>query len=117
MHVEPRFGSGQTDGNPVAIAATSTPGTALHTAVAGTEHLDEIFAYVTNTTAADIVVTFELDGTATANQVKQTIPAGDGWHQVLNGVRMNNAGTVAAFAGAVGCNMRADVNRIYKFEA
>ena len=43
--------SGSTDGKPILIAATSTPGTAIHTAVAGTTAgtYDEIWLWVHNT--------------------------------------------------------------------
>jgi hypothetical protein len=90
------FGSGSTNGNMVALAATST---ALHTAVAGTNHIDEVYVYACNIHTADVQVTLEIDGTAAANQMIETIPYKDGYHLILPGIRMENAGTIQAKAG------------------
>jgi len=100
------------DGRPIAIAATSTPGTTLHDSVIGTAHLDEVFIYVCNTTAADITVTLEIEGTAAANQVVDTIPAKAGFVLLLPGMRCQDTTNIDCFASAVGCNALVLVNRI-----
>lgn len=94
--IKPMYGSGSADGNLVALAATSTT---LHTAVTGSNHLDEIYVYATNIHTADVVVTVEVDGTAAANQSKYTVPKDDGFHLIVPGIRMNNEGTLKAKAG------------------
>jgi hypothetical protein len=44
--------SGSTNGASVLVAATSTPGTTIHTAVSGTSSLDEIWLYADNSSSA-----------------------------------------------------------------
>lgn len=97
--LRPMFGTGTTNGNMVSITQTATAGNNLHTAIAGTNHIDEVYVYACNIHTADVVLTFEIDGTAAANQMTYTVPHGDGFHLVLPGIRLENAGTVAAFAG------------------
>lgn len=101
--LRPMFGSGSTDGNLVQLAATST---ALHTAITGTNHVDEIFVYACNMHTSDILVTIEVDGTADANIMTYTVPYQDGFHLLVPGIRMQNAGTLqakAATASKVNC--------------
>ena len=113
----PWVGSGSSDGQLIAIAATSTPGTTLHDSVIGTVHLDEVFIYICNTTAADITVTLEIEGTAAANQVTDTIPSKSGFVLVLPGMRCRNTTDIDCFASATGCNALVLVNRILLTEA
>jgi hypothetical protein len=98
--LRPMFGTGTTNGNMAAVTGTGT-GTSvtLHTAVAGTDHIDEVYVYACNIHTANVTLTMEIDGTAAANQVKYVLPYNDGFHLVLPGIRMENAGTVKAFAG------------------
>ena len=95
----PMFGSGTANGNMVSITQTATAGNNLHTAITGTNHIDEVYVYACNIHTADVLLTLEIDGVAAANQVKYTVPYNDGFHLVLPGIRMENGGTVAAFAG------------------
>jgi hypothetical protein len=57
--------SGSTNGKPVKIAATATPGTTIHTAVSGTSSFDEIYAWLTNTDGSARTATIEF-GTTTS---------------------------------------------------
>ena len=91
--IRPMFGTGTINGNLVALAATSTT---LHTAGADTDHIDEIYVYACCIHTADVVVTVEIDGTAAGNQMKYTVPKDDGFHLIVPGIRMENAGTVKA---------------------
>lgn len=97
--IRPMFGTGTVNGNMVAIAATATPGTNLHTAVAGTDHIDEVYVYVANIHTADRHITLEIDGAGAANRAIYNVPFNDGYHLVLPGIRLENAGTIAAFCG------------------
>ena len=97
--LKPMFGSGTTNGNMVSITQTATAGTNLHTAITGTDHIDEVYVFACNIHTADVVLTLEIDGVAAANKSTYTVPKGDGFHLVLPGIRMENGGTVAAFAG------------------
>ena len=42
--------SGSTSGKPIPVAATSTPGTAVHTAVSGSTGFDELYLWASNVT-------------------------------------------------------------------
>ena len=92
--------SGSTDGKGIKVAATSTPGTAIHTAVTGTSDLDEIYLYAVNSSTAAVKLTIEF-GSATApdDNIEYTVPAEDGLYLVVPGLLLQNAATVAAFAG------------------
>jgi len=97
--LKPTFGSGSTDGNLISVTATATPGTTLHTAITGTNHIDEVYVYVCNIHTDEMPITLEIDGVAAANRIIYTVPYNDGMHMVLPGIRMQNGGTIAAFAG------------------
>jgi hypothetical protein len=107
--------SGSTNGKEIPVVATSTPGTTLHTALAGTSGFDEIYAWVSNVTAAPVTLTIEWGGTGTANQMTQaySIPANSGPVQVLFGQVLQNSLVVGAFASSANAlNVSGYVNRI-----
>lgn len=69
--------SGSTDGRGIKIAATSTPGTLIHTAQASATDMDVPELQVYNSDTVDRTVTFECWGvTSPDDHVKRTIPAG-----------------------------------------
>lgn len=92
--------SGSTDGLPIQIAATSTPGTAIHTAVAGTtaNTWDEIWLWAFNTDPAAIKLTVEF-GSAVPT-LELTLPGENGAVIVVPGWILDNGSTVKAFAGS-----------------
>ena len=95
--------SGSTDGRGVLVAATATPGTLVHTAVAGTVSgtFDEIWVYAYNSDTVDRVLTIELGGvTAPNDNIKVTIPALQGRFLVVDGAILQNGTVVRAFAAA-----------------
>lgn len=95
-----RILSGSTSGRGILIAATATPGTAIHTAVTGSSDIDEIYLYAVNSSTADVKLTIELGGVTSPNDlVEYTVPAENGLHLVLPGSVMNGALAIAAFAG------------------
>jgi hypothetical protein len=67
--------SDSTDGQPIQIAATSTPGTDIHDTTAS--QFDQITIDLTNTSDIAEEVTIEFGGTGAGNQVKVTVPAQD----------------------------------------
>lgn len=91
--------AGAANGKQIAIAATGTPGTLLHTATTGTVNWDFVTVELTNTTGADIVATFEWGGTGAADVFLRTIPAGE-TIVACDRRRLRNGHTVAAFASA-----------------
>lgn len=105
--------TGSTDGKQVAVAATATAGTLIHTAQSGTSGQDEIWMYATNPTASAVALTVEYGGTTTADQIKVTIPSQAGLTLVVPGLILNNALVVRAFAGTANAiNISGYVNRV-----
>ena len=92
--------SGATDGLPILIAATTTAGTAVHTATASTTTTwDEVWLWATNNHTAAVLLTIEFGGTSVGFQKISTIPAKAGETLVIPGFRVQNSAAIAAFAG------------------
>ena len=95
--------SGSTDGKAIKIAATATPGTAIHTAVAGTTAgtYDEIWLWAFNSHTGNIKLTIEFGGaSAPDDNIIITIPALAGLVPVVPGLILQNQATVKAFASS-----------------
>lgn len=69
--------SGSTRGRPIQIAATSSPGTTLHTATTTTGQLDRVYIYLTNTSASSVLVSIEFGTTGTGSEVDIIVPPND----------------------------------------
>ena len=102
------------NGRNVKVAATATAGTLIHTAIAGTSDLDEIWLYACNTDAADVKLTIEYGGVASPDDLTEvTITAEAGWVLVCPGTLLNAGLIVRAFAGTPNViMMNGYVNRI-----
>ncbi len=95
--------SSSTDGKAIKIAATSTAGTAIHTAVAGTTAgtYDEIWLWAFNAHTANVKLTIEFGGADAPDQnIIITIPALAGLVPVVPGLILQNGATVKAFASS-----------------
>lgn len=93
--------SGSTNGLPVKVVATSSTGTTIHTAVSGTSSFDRIYLYATNTSASPVVLTLEWGTTTAADgNIIQTIQPQSGEVLLIDGLPLNNAKLVTAFAGS-----------------
>jgi hypothetical protein len=93
--------SGSTHGRPIKVVQTATAGTLIHTANAVTadDTGDLIELYATNTSAANVVLTLEVGGvTSPDDLVKHTIPAGG--TIPLGEYLLRNALVLRAFAGS-----------------
>ena len=93
--------SGSTDGKAVLVVATATPGTTIHTAVAGITAgtFDEIWLWAYNGYTADVVLTIEFGGATVPDQnIIVTIPAKQGLYAVVPGFILQNGMVVKAFA-------------------
>ena len=105
--------SGSTNGKGIAVVATATAGTLIHTAQSGTSNFDEVWMYATNPTASAVVLTIEYGGALTADQIKVTIPSQSGLTVVVAGLVLQNALEIRAFCGtASAINIFGYVNRI-----
>jgi hypothetical protein len=91
--------SGSTNGRQIKLAATSTPGTLIHTAVAGTVDMDEVWLYVTNNHTASLSLTIEFGGTASPDDlIQMSIPSKQGLYLIVPGFLLNNGLVIRAFA-------------------
>lgn len=55
--------SGSTDGRGIKVAATSSPGTTIHTGPSDAAHIDEIWLWAVNTDTATRTITVQWGGT------------------------------------------------------
>lgn len=105
--------SGSTNGASTLVAATSTPGTTIHTAQSGTSGLDEVWLYADNSSSTTVKLTIEFGGTAEKDQIEINIPGESGLVLVVPGLVLNNSLVVRAFAGTANViSVSGYVNRI-----
>lgn len=98
---EARLLSGSSNGDPIAIAATATPGTTIHTAVSGTTSMDEVYAFFSNNSDDYVTVTIEWGSTtATTGALVSayTLPPRSLPIPIGTGQRTQNGNVIAAFA-------------------
>lgn len=109
--------SGSTNGLPIPVAATATPGTTIHTAVTGTSAFDAVFIFASNVTGTAATLTLEWGGvTDPGNHLVKaySIPANSAPVPIALGQRINNALIIKAFSGtASAINITGWYNRIY----
>lgn len=96
--------SGSTGGQPILVAATTTPGTTVHTTGSSSSIIDEIWIYAHNTSSSSVTLTLEYGGTTNPNnRIILSIPAQAGLTLVLPGLTLSGDGSsgrvVRAFAG------------------
>lgn len=106
--------SGSTDGRGIKVAATGTPGTAIHTPVAGTTAgtFDEIWLYAYNGDTVSRILTIEFGGTGVPDDnIVVGLASKTGLMLVVPGLILQNSTNayVKAFADA------ANVVTIYGF--
>ena len=93
--------SGSTDGKAIKVVQTSTAGTTIHTAVAGTTAgtYDEVWLWAYNGHTANVVLTIEFGGADVPDQnIVVTIPFKAGLVPVVPGFILQNGMVVKAFA-------------------
>jgi len=108
--------SGSTQGKGILVAETATAGTTIHTAVAGTTDIDEIWLYGVNAHSADIKLTLEWgEATEPNGNIEITVPAEEGLMLLVPGLLLQNGLIVKAFAGTANeIVIHGYVNRIDK---
>ncbi len=108
--------SGSTNGREIPVVAVATPGTAIHTAVAGGAAFDEIYLWASNVTAAVAKLTLEWGGVTDPgdHMVKSfSIPPNSAPIPIATGQVLNNGLLVKAFSDtASAINVGGFVNRI-----
>ena len=106
--------SGCTNGKQIKVVQTATAGTLIHTAIAGTSSLDEVWLWANNEHTADVVLTLEWGGvTVPDNNITVTIPTKGGLVLVLPGILLQNSLVLRAFAATANViDLSGYVNRI-----
>lgn len=108
--------SGSTSGRAIPVAATATPGTAVHTAIAGAVSFDEVYLWATNVTAAAATLTIEWGGVTDPgdHSVKGlVIPANSPPIPIMTGQVLNGGLAIKAFSGtASAINLTGYANRL-----
>jgi hypothetical protein len=106
------FLSGSTNGRPIKVVATATPGTLIHTADATAT--DEVYIYAVSTTGADVDLTIEFGGvTSPDDHITVKVKKEAGLLLVVPGSPLTNSLVVRAFAGSANAlNIVGWVNRI-----
>lgn len=92
--------SGSTSGRPIPVAATSTPGTAIHTA--GATGFDEVYLFASNVTASAATLTIEWGGVSDPGDhmtKAYSIPANSPPVPVAVGQRIAGSLAIKAFSG------------------
>jgi hypothetical protein len=116
MAVSKRLLAGSTSGRPIPVAAVATPGTLVHTAIAGPLSFDEVYVFASNITNAAAKLTLEWGGVTDPgdHMVKQyVLPANSPPFPVVTGVPMNGGLAIRAFSDvASAINLTGFVNRI-----
>ena len=110
------------DGDPIKITDTSGNGTFIHDTQVSPRDKDEIWLWMTNTSAASVEVTLHVGYLTSASAAVDqraifNVPPKTGWMLVLPGQPLRGNGTVgrriAAFAGSADViNVMGYVNRI-----
>lgn len=107
----PIVGSVNTTGRMVAVAATASTGTTLHTAHATA--LDEVTIFATNIDTTARKLTIELGGTSNSDLVEYTVQPESGEVLIVDAARLTGSVVVTAFAASANViNCRVVVNRI-----
>ena len=106
--------SGSTTGKNIKVAATASAGTTIHTAIAGTSDMDEIWLYACNTDSSDRKLTIEYGGTTSPDDLSEIeLTAEAGWVLIVPGMLLQNGLVVKAFAASANVvNINGYVNRI-----
>lgn len=108
--------SGSTNGLPVPVAASASPGTTIHTAVTGSANFDEVYFWASNVTGSAASLTVQWGGTTdpTNDLVYQyNIPAYSPPIPIATGQVLNGGLLVKAWGSvASAINLSGYVNRI-----
>jgi len=92
--------SGSNQGQPILVAATSSPGTTIHSTGTSSTIIDNVTLYAHNTDTTARKVTLEVGGTGTANTIEVTVPAEAGLMLVLPQLPLTGTGAAAKSVAA-----------------
>lgn len=110
--------SNSSNGRPIKVAATATPGTLIHSTGTSATTKDEIWLWACNSDTTDRKLTIEFGSTTSPDDlIEITIPAESGLVRVIPGIPLSGTGVgvrqVSAFSATANViNIVGFVNRI-----
>lgn len=107
-----QFLSASSYGTLINVTATTSPGTTVHTAVAGTSNMDEVWLYACNVNSVDAPITVEFGGTTTGDRIDVSIPTKNGLVLVVPGWPICNSQVIKCYTTVSGVHVGGFVNRI-----
>ena len=93
--------SGSSDGKGIKVGADTSPGSLIHTALSNVaaNEWDEVFIQAVNTSNSEVKLTVEWGGTSSpGDHIEVTIPAENGFTEVIPGHILQNGAVLHAFA-------------------
>lgn len=96
MAITKQLLSESTNGSPIQITSTSSPGNLIHTA--SSTEIDEVWLYLSNYHSSDVLVTVQWGGTATLNVINQMVPNNAGLFLAIPGLVLSNSNIVRCYA-------------------
>jgi hypothetical protein len=106
--------SGSTNGLGIKVVETATAGDTIHTAQSGTDTVDVVTLYATNSSGSAVNLTIEYGGVSSPDDLIQlSIPATSGLTLVIPDLVLRNSLVIKAFAGSANVVMiHGFVNRV-----
>lgn len=98
--------SGSTDGKAISVAATSSPGTTIHTGSSTAADLHEVWLYATNYGTASATLSVQWGGTASADEIEIVLAPLSGLQVIAPGILIKgNASPLVVKAYATTANI------------
>lgn len=89
--------SASSTGTAIKVAATSSPGTTIHSTGTSATIEDEIWLYAYNSSASAVLLTVQFGGTTTPdNDIKITVPSQVGLTLIIPGLILTGTGAAAS---------------------
>jgi hypothetical protein len=92
--------SGSSQGQPILVSATASPGTSIHSTGTSSTIIDNVTLYAHNTDTTARKLTVEFGGTGTANTIEVTVPAESGLMLVMPQLPLTGTGAAAKSVAA-----------------
>lgn len=92
--------SGSSQGQPILVAATASPGTSIHSTGTSGTIIDNVTLYAHNTDTTARKLTVEFGGTGAANTIEVTVPAESGLMLVVPQLPLTGTGAAAKSVAA-----------------
>ena len=92
------FLSESTNGRGILVATTTSPGTTIHNAVAGSVDMDEVWIYAVNLDSSTRTLYLQWGGVSSEDIVNVNVDPSEGLRAIIPGFPLNNSVVVSAYA-------------------